>query len=171
LSLVVPEPEGDIRAQLRAVIDPKHPKRACFATRENYGIALPPDACDEVETYTEKRREGCLFTIDEALAKAFRIAPAEPEAAFDKAMAEILGYPEAKPDVLLACQGRLFTLARVVQARDTQDWVVHEAMTSPAMLGYTTEELQKHVPSGGRLVVSTPADVIRRRLALREAGK
>ena len=34
-----------------------------------------------------------------------------------RAMAAILGYPEAKPDVLLACQGRLFTLARVVQAR------------------------------------------------------
>jgi hypothetical protein len=169
--MIIPEPAGDIRAQLRAVIDPEHPKRACFATRENYGIALPLDADADVETYSDKRREGCLFTIDAALAKAFRAAPAEPEAEFDRAMAAILGYPEAKPDVLLACQGRLFTLARVVQARTAEDWVVHEALTSPAMLGYTTEELQNHVPSGGRLVVLTPADVIRRRLALREAGK
>lgn len=117
------------------------------------------------------RTEGTLVSRDEDALAAFRAAPSEPEAEFDRAMAKILGYPEAKPDVLLACQGRLFTLARVVQARDAQDWVVHEAMTSPAMLGYTTEELQKHVPSGGRLAVLTPADVIRRRLALREAGK
>lgn len=163
--MIIPEPAGDIRAQLTALMTSAHPKRACFIVPDNY---LPSR---RVEALLEVREEGQLYTEDEAIALAFRHAPKAPEAAFDRAMAQILGYPEAKPDVLLACQGRLFTLARVVQARDAQDWVVHEAMTSPAMLGYTTEELQKHVPSGGRLAVLTPADVIRRRLALREAGK
>ena len=166
MSLIIPEPAGDIRAQLRAVMDPEHPKLACFMLPEDCRTSL-----DVTAAFTERRPEGTLFTIDKAKALAFRHAPKEPEAEFDRAMAEILGYPEPKPDVFLACQGRLFALARVVQARDQEDWVVQEAMASPAMLGHTTEALQKHVPTGGHLCVLDPSDVIRRRLLLREAGK
>lgn len=164
--MITPEPAGDIRAQLRAVLDPEHPKRACFMLPEDF--SLPPDTAG---AFVEQRAEGNLVTYDKALALAFRHAPKEPGAEFDRAMAEILGYPEAKPDVMLACQGRLFTLARVVQARDAEDWVVQEAMTSPAMLGHTTEEVQKHVPPGGNLVILSPINVLHRRLLLREAGK
>ena len=169
--MLVPEPEGDIRAQINAVLNPEHPKRACFTVRENYDIALPPEAYDGREVYSEPRLEGCLFTVDKELAEIFRRAPHYPPAAFDAVMAEILGYPEPKGDVIRRCSGRLFVRARAVQARNASDWVVHEALTSPAMLDCTLEELQKHVPSDGRLVVLTPTEALGRRLLLREAGK
>ena len=166
--MLVPEPKGDIQAQLRAVLDPEHPKRACFVVPQDYAGA--GHFCID-KGFMEERHEGRLFTCHKAQALAFRQAPRYPEAAFDAAMAEILGYPEAKPDVMMRCGGGLFGGAQVVQARDGDAWVIHEALTSPAMLECTTQELQRHVPPEGVLMVLTPVKALERRLLLREAGK
>lgn len=86
-------------------------------------------------------------------------------------MAEVLGYPEAKPDVVAGCEGRPIASAKAVQARNKDGWVITEAFTSPKWLGITQAELQKHVPKGGAIVVLTPIEAIGRRLLLREAGQ
>ena len=127
-------------------------------------------APDHAGAFVEIRPEGRLVTLDKALALSFRHAPYELDA-FDAVMAGLLGYPEAKPDVIAACDGRPIAKARAVQARDAEGWVITEAFTSPKWLGITQAEIRKHVPSGGTLVVLTPIEAIGRRLLLREAGQ
>jgi hypothetical protein len=162
------EPAGDIRAQLRAMLDDSHPKRAVFVVPEDYERALIMRGLP-VGLFVPRRPRGTLFTRSDKLATAFLCAP-EDEAGFDRIMARILDYPEAKPDVVRACQGRPVSLARAVQAHDADGWVVTEAFASPAGLQKTSEALQKHVPPGGSLRVMTPIDAVGRRLLLREAG-
>jgi hypothetical protein len=85
-------------------------------------------------------------------------------------MAKILGYPEAKDDVVKNCGGRPVANARAVQVWDADGWVVIEAFASPAGLQATQDELRQHIPPGGSMVVLTPIEAIGRRLLLREAG-
>jgi hypothetical protein len=159
----VPEPAGDIRAQLAAVLDPAHPKRACYmvpADVERLDLkALPRGA------FAATRPEGTLVTTEIKLAARFDASPLEPEA-FDRAMAEILDYPEAKPDIADRCQGNA-KLARTVQARDAAGHVVTEAATSAMRFLDTCAALQAHVPPGGQLVIMSPAAAISRRVAMR----
>jgi hypothetical protein len=108
-------------------------------------------------------------TQDQACADAFSSAPNRPDF-FDRTMAEILGYPEAKSDVVAACNGQPFNRARAVQARDKDGYVVTEACCSPGRLAETQDALQAHVPTGGKLVVVTPLEALARRILLREAG-
>jgi hypothetical protein len=123
-----------------------------------------------LNAFIETRLEGALVTTHKLSADWFKSTPNHP-VVFDENMSTILGYPEAKPDVAAACSGRPVANARAVQARDGDDWVIHEAWTSPGMLDRTVEDLGKYVPPGGRLVVLTPVEAIARRLLLREAGK
>ena len=159
MTIPIPEPAADIEAQLAALLDPGHPKRACFLVPGN----LPPGV---LAADTQIRPEGVLLTQDPALARLFRDAP-EDVAGFDRAMAAILGLPEAKPDAEARCGGDP-TRARVVQARDTQDRVVTEALASPVRLALAVAEMRRHVPAGGRLVVLSLAQVLERRRRLRQ---
>jgi len=159
-----PEPKGDIRAQLAAVMDPDHPKRACFVVPEDAG-QIPY----VLNAFIEARAEGTLVTRDEDWANAFRCFPSET-VAFDRSMADILGYPEAKDRVIAACGGRPVANARAVQVWDVDGWVIIEAFASPAGLRETKAELERHVPPGGSMNVLTPIEAIGRRLLLREAG-
>jgi hypothetical protein len=160
------EPAGDIRAQLAAVMDPTHPKRATFLVPENF--AELPGGLDGMHVVA--RPEGVLVTTDEALADAFRRAPKKTDA-FDRAMAGILGLPEAKPDMVRACGGKPATNGWAVQARDTGGNVVTECFVSPSALPAAWDQMQAHVPPGGQVVVMPPIEAIGRRVLRREAGE
>jgi len=162
-----PEPVRDIRAQIAAVLDPAHPKRACFLVPEDFQ-SIRHDHRDDV--YLKARPEGALLTMDLGLITVFQTAPSDQDG-FDRAMAEILGYPEAKPDVVTACEGKPFARAKVVQARDKDGSVITEACCSPGWLEVTQDTLRSHVTQGGSLVVLTPLEVLGRRILLREAGE
>lgn len=152
----IPEPPRDIRAQIDAVLDPSHPKRAIFM--------VPADAKFLPYVYDAhivERPEGTLLTTDAELAALFAAS------ADDRTMATILGYPEAKPDVVERCGGNPALIARAVQARDAAGNVITETFTSPPGLKRAVEALREHAPPGGELVVLTPIAAIARRVALR----
>jgi hypothetical protein len=163
-----PEPVRDIRAQIAAVLDPAHPKRACFLVPEN----VEQVHCDWIRKRAtlKARAEGALVSRERRLLLGFLAAPSDQDG-FDRVMAEILGYPEAKPDVVAACEGRPFARARVVQARDRDGSVITEACCSPGWLQVTQDALRAHVTRGGTLVTLTPLEVLGRRILLREAGE
>lgn len=160
----VPEPAGDIRAQIAATLDPSHPKRACFMVPGNAERvdlnALPRGA------YAVQRAEGALITTNRAVAEAFDSAPNEP-AAFDSLMAAILGLAEEKSAVVERCRGFPERYAHAVQARDERGNVITETFTSPIGFLATCDAMRAHVPSGGQLVVSGARLAISRRVAMR----
>jgi hypothetical protein len=161
----LPEPAGDIRAQLAAVMDPAHPKRAAFLVPAN-AIRMP---CAP-EAHIVMRPEGALVTLDADLARAFQSAPDDTDT-FDRTMADILGLPEAKPDMVAACGGRPAAMARAVQARDADGNVVTETFASPTGLDAARNAMRRHVPPGGELVELTAIEAISRRVLLWEAGQ
>ena len=158
---VIPEPPGDIRAQLAAVLDPNHPKHACFLT--------PADAASVVGLskvpgiVVVQRAEGTLITTSPMLADLFRNGYSEPT------MAQILGYPESKDEVIENSPHPVILTAWAVQARDAAASVVTEAFCSPSMFGPTCEAMLRHVPQGGQMVVLSPIAAITRRVTLRQA--
>jgi len=155
----IAEPPGDIRAQLAAALDPKHPKLACFM--------VPADAAnlrDAPGVLIVRRDEGALVTTDPEIAELFR------HRADDSTMALILGYPESKDLIIKRCPKPVSQRARAVQARDAAGHVVTEAFCSPMMFLPTCEAMARHVPPGGELVVLSPAASIARRIALRWIG-
>jgi len=159
-----PEPARDVKAQLAAVKDPGHPKRACFLVPENIGDGI----ADGV--WMKARPEGLLLTRETDLLVMFADAPSDQDG-FDRVMAEILGYPEAKPDVITACEDKPFARAKAVQARDKDGSVITEACCSAGWLEVTQDTLRLHVTQGGTLVVLTPLEVLGRRILLHEAGE
>lgn len=160
----VPEPAGDIRAQIAATLDHNHPKRACYMVPEDAERldlkALPQGI------YAAQRAEGTLVTTDLELAELFDGAPAET-GAFDRVMAEILGYPEDKATAVARCRGKPARHARAVQARDAAGHVITEIFASPVGFLPACAAMQAHVPAGGRLVIMSPAAAISRRVAMR----
>jgi hypothetical protein len=158
-----PEPPGDIRAQLAAVLDPSHPKLAAFLVPEDAtNLTMPQEGIPGV--IVVRRDEGVLVTTDRARAEMFR------RSADDTTMAEILGYPEPKDLVVERCPHPPGRHARCVQARDRDGHVVTEACCSGIGLLPTCAELQRHVPPGGELVIMMPIAAIARRVALRWIG-
>jgi hypothetical protein len=157
----LPEPAGDIRAQLAAVMDPAHPKRAAFLVPAN-AVRMPL----VTSAHIVPRSEGVLVTLDADVARAFRRAPSETDA-FDRVMATILGYPEDKALVVSRCGGN----SRAVQARDAEGNVVTETFASPAGLDAARDAMRRHVPPGGELVELTAIEAISRRVLLWEAGQ
>lgn len=151
----VPEPASDVLAQIAAMLDPNHPKRAALVVPGN----VMPDET-RGKAHIVERPEGTLITTDPELAALYA------RRADDQAMAVILGYPEHKDDVVRNCREN-FMLARAVQARDAAGNVLTEAFASPVGLGRTMAAIASHVPPGGQLVVMTPVDAIIRRLTLR----
>jgi len=157
-----PEPPGDIRAQLAAVLEPAHPKKACFLVPEDAAnLRLPEEGWGLIVV---KRHEGTLVTLDPARAELFKAR------ADEAAMAQILGYPEDKDTVLARCPRNPGHTARAVQARTRTGHVIQEACCSGVGLLPTVAEVQRHVPPGGRLVVLSPTASIARRIALRRIG-
>lgn len=159
----VPEPPGDIRAQLAAVLDPQHAKQACFLVPEDArGLSIPEAGIDGL--IVVRRVEGVLVTTSTVRAGMFRAGCDEPT------MAAILDYPEPKTVTAERCPKPVSQRARAVQARDGAGHVVTEAFCSPLAFLPTCAEMQRHVPAGGRLVILSPTAAIARRVALRWIG-
>lgn len=159
-----PEPPGDIRAQLAAVLDPAHPKQACFMVPEDARNLTIPEGGLPPGIFTVRREDGVLLTTDRHRARMFE------QSADDITMAQILGYPEDKDTVLKRCPRAPGHTARAVQARTHSGHVVTEALCSGVGLLPTVAEMQRHVPPGGRLVILSPTASIARRIALRRIG-
>lgn len=147
LSAHVREPMRDIQAQIAALIDPQHPKKAVFLAPGNLPDHLP-------DVLAIHRPEGTLLTENEALAHLYRSA----NPLTDDLMAEILGYPEPKSSVCFD------PYPLVVQALDMNGCVITEAASSHAHSAETITELQRHVPKGGRLNITTLTDALNRRI-------
>lgn len=159
----IPEPPGDIRAQLAAVLDPDHPKLACFLVPEDAkNLAIPEEGIPGL--IVVRRDEGVLVTVDPERAELFRAGYDEPT------MARILGYPECKDEIARRCPRPVSRHARSVQARDSGGHVVTEAFCSPLAFLPTCAAMARHVPPGGELVVMAPTHSIARRVALRWIG-
>jgi hypothetical protein len=159
----VPEPPGDIRAQLAAVLDPSHPKLACFMVPDDAAnLKIPEEGIPGL--IVVRRAEGVLVTTDRTRAEMFR------EAADETTMAQILGYPEAKDLIAERCPKPPGQTARCVQARTRTGHVITEACCSGIGLLPTVAELRRHVPPDGDLVIMSPVASIARRIALRWIG-
>src|SRR3982751_197874 len=139
----VPEPPGDIRAQLAAALNPHHPKRAAFLVPRDAAL-LDVAAVREAGFYVTERPEGTLVSLDPDLSIPF--IQADKGDQFEVAMAEILGLPEDKITAEGHCRGNMPIVARMVQARDSEDHVVQEAVASPIGLLATLDALHPHVP-------------------------
>lgn len=149
VSVTIPELECDIDAQIRALIDPEHPKMCVFlAPGNSIGARKLPSWI-----FVEKRPEGILLTDSASVAATFRTI----EWITDELLAALLGYPETKADVLDAGEGR------VVQALDKDGCVVFEAATSRFHLDETKAAAQSQVPQGGSVHVTTAEAAIARR--------
>lgn len=160
VSVTIPEPERDIDAQLRALQDRQHPKVAVFLARGNrLGNRRIAPAVRVLA-----RAEGTLLTTDRKRAKFFATRPMIT----DDDLAFLLGYPEAKADVIASGDGI------VVQAQDANGCVITEAFASSKRVSETIRALESHVPFCGRLKVLTLADALARRTdpkqALQPAG-
>lgn len=165
----MPEPAGDIRAQLAAMLDPGHPKQAAFLVPAD-AVPLDKEALRQAGVHVAERDEGVLVTLRDDLAEMFLRRTYDVDD-FDCLMAEILGLPEPKPDVAWRCGGRIGTRSRAIQARDRDGHVVHEAIVSPTMFLSSCVFMQRHVPDGGRLVFLGTGMALSRRAALRQVER
>lgn len=139
LSRPVPEPMRDIAAQIGALHDPAHPKRAVYI------------APGKVRVY--QRDEGALLTDDAALAARFMKAELS-----DDDMAAILGYPETKASVIASDR------CLIVQARNAAGDVITEAAASAERMFETVRALFAHVPPGGVLRLCGADAALKRRM-------
>src|SRR5215472_9342749 len=139
-----PEPERDIKAQIRDMQNPNTLRDSVYQPAGNLpktkGAALV------------KRADGSsLLTTNAQKAKLFRTAPAITQ----EIMAHILGHTSVKPP-----EGRPSV---VVQGKDQHGNVVHEEATSPENLPNAQANAQARVPDGTVATV-TPEQAVDRRM-------
>lgn len=150
VSITVPELECDIDAQIQALLDPDHPKNCVFLARGNsLGDRKLPGWI-----FIEQRREGTLITDSAAMSAMFRTV----DDVTDDLLAAMLGYPEAKADVMATGH------ALVAQALDQVGNVVWEAGCSPAGLDAAMEAAKQQAPFGGCAHMTTVEHALARRL-------
>ncbi len=141
LSVTVPEPLKDIQAQIDALMDPNHPKRAVFIPSSNAIVV--------------SRQEGTLITTNFPLAEMF----ATVGALTDDLVGLILDYPCKKRDAIAAGDGV------ILQVRDGNGAVVIECCVSVSRLQEAKNHFEMHGPFNGTMVVLSPDEVIKRRMA------
>lgn len=147
---LMPEPPGDIQAQLVALADPNNPKDSVFLPR---GSVVPEDLPPGV--IVRQRPEGVLITRNASKAALFEQAPPNDE----RALAYILGYPETKQDAAAS------ESPRVVQGKDDDGNVVYESAVSPSTQGVAEDMASKQAPNVETVSVE---DAIKRREDLRD---
>lgn len=149
VSVTVPELERDIDAQLQALLDEDHPKTAVFLARGNdLGDRKLPRWI-----FVEKRDEGTLITDCAATALFFRTI----DRVTDGDLAALLGYPEAKAEVLASGD------CAVVQTMDKNGCVIFEVAATRRRLQEALDAAELQVPPGGHThVTSAEAALLRR---------
>jgi hypothetical protein len=142
----MPEPAGDIAAQIAAVADPKSPKDAAFVVRGQSMPKIP------AHLSVVPRAEGTLITSNPFKAGVFRGAPT----LHDGLMSFVLGYPETK------AQAGAAGAPVMVQSVTPRGAVAHESAASLPGLAAAIERARQIAPSGN-VRVMTPAQSLQRR--------
>jgi hypothetical protein len=147
LARTYPEPAGDIAAQMAALVDPLHPKRAVWVS---LGTPLVPVFDDLARVTTPV---GWLYAAPRLL-RWFKAAPSL------ETLARILDYVECRSPALAG-----FFQLPVVQALSPAGWVVQEQLVSWGRVG----EARARARAYGRVrVVSVGGCIGRRRRLLAE---
>jgi hypothetical protein len=148
LARTYPEPAGDIAAQMAALVDPLHPKRAVWVS---LGTRVPVfDGMARVTTPV-----GWLFAAPRLL-RWFKVEPSL------ETLARILDYVECRSPALSG-----FFQLPVVQALSPAGWVVQEQLVSWGRVG----EARARARAYGRVRVVSVGGCLerRRRLIAQEA--
>lgn len=146
ITRTMPEPRCDIEAQLRALIDPAHPKDAVWIARGGWWPDLP---YPELAIY--ERDEGILLTKEPRYVNWLYLVPS------DETLAAILGYRQPKSTI----EG----FGYIVQAYNPEDAVVTEMLVDENHLDEAKRTLEAH----GRVIVTDILSALNRRLYLRQA--
>lgn len=141
-----PEPQADIQAQTESMQNPESTKDSVFIAQ---GSLYPPDI--PIGTIIVRRAEGDLMTT--SLEKAAQFLDAENLT--DQNMADILGYTEAKPEVVDPV---------VLQGVEPTGAVSSEMLSSPDKTVDATKAILAQSP-GAALRMITPDMAQQRRLA------
>ena len=151
LARTYPEPLGDIAAQVAALVDPDHPKRALWVS---LGTRLPMvSAFDDLACVTMP--VGWLYAAPRLL-RRFKAGPSL------ETLAKILDYVECRSPAFAG-----FFQLPVVQALSPAGWVVQEQLVSWGRVG----EARRRASAYGRVrVVSVGGCLGRRRRLLEEEG-
>lgn len=139
-----PEPRGDIEAQLAALVDPDHPKRAVWVSK---GSPVPLEAPQSI--FFIELPAGRLYAAPSVIGRLL----ADPS---QEMLAQILGYLECKTDLRA---GEL----PVVQALNEGGWVVWETASSWEWVGAAKDIASRY---GTRVRVVTMAACQERRARL-----
>jgi hypothetical protein len=144
------EPEGDVAAQVAALVDPQNPKDAVFLAE---GTKAPKKLPKNVQVVV-RPGVGTLLTTSAGKAATFKTKAKLT----DKDMARILGYPEDKASVQ-----KSGAPAVAVEAKDPAGNVVASAVASPKGRAATEKAIGAQAPAGGRVEVSDPVTAQRGR--------
>ena len=148
ISPTAPEPLCDIRAQLAALRDPAHPKRAVWLAR---GTTIPIPL-GLVDVCAVSVAGGTLFAREWDDCQRLADDPS------DEMLATILDYIEPKSGII--AQPAVWW--PVVQARDAQGCVVWEQLSSWQHVGRATARARLY----GRLAICTMGECRQRRARL-----
>jgi hypothetical protein len=149
LSPTAPEPLCDIRAQVAALRDPAHPKRAVWVSYSN-PVAMPLDCDDWIKPF-HMPHVGTLYASEHDCG---RLADDPSE----EMLSIILDYIEPKSGII--AQPAVWW--PVVQARDAQDCVVWEQLSSWQRVAQATARARLY----GRLAICTMDECCQRRARL-----
>jgi hypothetical protein len=144
LARTYPEPAGDIAAQIGALVDPGHPKRALWVSLGTRTPMVP--VFDDLARVTTP--VGWLYAAPRLL-RWFKAAPSL------ETLARILDYVECRSPALAG-----FFQLPVVQALSPDGWVVQEQLVSWGRVG---EARRRASAYGGVRVVSVGGCLARRR--------
>jgi hypothetical protein len=147
ISPTEPEPICDIQAQLRALLDPGHPKRAVWIAEGTVFFMLQADGIADLTL----PGQGTLYASEHDCGRL----EDEPT---EERLAELLDYVEPKSGII--AQPALWY--PVVQARDADDHVVWEQIASWKRLTETCQRAQLY----GKRYILLMYDVLQRRSRL-----
>jgi hypothetical protein len=142
ISATLPEPVCDVVAQLRALLDPRHPKDTVWLARGT----VAPDAIGGIERVAVA--DGVLFTASREKARHFRQYPT------DETLAEALGY--------IVPKRYISPPVAVVRAVDGEGRVITEMVCAVADAERALMALYGH----GMAEITTVAAALMRRVRL-----
>ena len=146
----VPEPAGDIAAQLAAMMDPNNPRKGVFVAEGTPMPQLPAGVA-----VVTKKGQGTFITTDPTLARSIK----GTKHLDDKQIANFLGIPHAKAEIAARTDNPL-----AITAKDKNGNVVASAATDTTDSPNATA-IKDQVPPGGSVVTQTPEQLLAEREA------